>query len=270
MKKILFPTDFSGAARGAFEYALALAEALDATIDVLSIYFLPGSEAASVPPQHIEQLLTERKSRVTEQLHAFLADYSRERIGQLRIDYGVFIYQEIIDAAADGEHDLIVMGTKGEHNRMEKLLGSVTTHTMMHAPCPVLAIPENVRFEPIRKIAYATDFQASDEHAVEELIMLAGELGAEVHFVHIDTNSGREAKAAVEDLGGESPFPFTQFTVVRSPTAQEGVDYYLQQESINLLALFIPRRRFWERLFHSSFSKKMTFHSKTPLLVFHE
>ena len=54
MKKILFPTDFSPTAVNAFEYALALAKDLDATIDLMTVYHLPVADASSVPPQYVD------------------------------------------------------------------------------------------------------------------------------------------------------------------------------------------------------------------------
>jgi hypothetical protein len=48
------------------------------------------------------------------------------------------------------------MGMKGEHQRLDKWMGSVTTNLMMKAPCPVLAIPEKATYEGIKKITLAT------------------------------------------------------------------------------------------------------------------
>lgn len=269
MKKILFPTDFSPTAINAFEYALALAEDLDATIDLMTVYHLPVADASSVPPQYVERMLEEKRQAVGEQVHDFLRNYPPERIGQTRTDYGVFTYQEIVDAARQGKYELIIMGAKGEHNPVEKLLGSVTTLTMLHAPCPVLAVPADAQYEPIEHIAFATDFEPSDEHAVEDLFDLAGQLGAAVHFVHVNTGGREDTDIEEAVFGGESPFPFHDFTVVNSPSAVDGVERYAEKEQVDLLALFIPRRRLWERLFHSSFSKKLAFHSKLPVLAFH-
>lgn len=269
MKKILFPTDFSEAARNAFAYAVQLAEALEARIDVMSVYHLPINDAGRVPPDYIERMLNEKKQSVDQHLKEFTNDHSQKIIGELKSEYGVFVYQEVIDTAKSGGYSLIVMGTKGERSAIEKMMGSVTTHTMMHAPCPVLAIPEGAEFRPISHIGYATDFEPSDEHAVEQLMEFAGRLGSAIHFVHIDTKA---VAGSVEDyvMVENYPFPFTNFSVVGSRSVSEGLDQFVRKNKIDVLALFIPNRRLWERLFHSSFTKQMAFHSKVPLLVFRE
>lgn len=269
MKKILFPTDFSDVAQNAFDYAVRLAEALEASIDVMSIYHIPLNDAGQVLPDQIERMLDEKKQSVEKHLQEFVSGHSREHISELIAHYGIFPYQEIVDVAKKENYSLVVMGTKGERNALEKMMGSVTTHTMMHAHCPVLAIPDGASFHQVSHIAYATDFEPSDEQAVEQLMEFAGKLGSAIHFVHIDTNA---KTGKVEDyvMVENYPFPFTDFAVVGSRSVIDGLDEFVKERKINILALFIPNRRLWERLFHASFTKQMTFHAKVPLLVFSE
>lgn len=269
MKKILFPTDCSASAHNAFQFAVQLARQLDATIEMMSVYHLPAADASSVPPAYIERMIDERRRQVEDNIAKFLEEHPNAPVSARHADYGVFTHQEIIDVATREGHDLIVMGTHGVTNAMDKMLGSVTTHTIMQAPCPVLAIPPQAVWNGIRHIAYATDFHPSDEHAVSRLAKMAELLGAQMHFVHIHTgNADLHADAIAPPE--HHPFAFADFTVVRNPSVVDGMDEYLREHSIDLLSLFIPRRRIWERLFHSSFSKKMAFHTDLPLLTFRE
>lgn len=269
MKKILFPTDFSEAAKNAFAYALQLAEAMDGQVDLMHIYHLTSGEAGRLAPNLIEEAIEEHKREALSKMEAFVAPFPPDRIGIMRADYGVFIYQEIIDAAAQLPYDLIVMGTRSKRPTIEKILGGVTTHTMMHATCPVLAVPEEARYRDIQSIVYATDFQPSDQHAVNRLMDFAGALGADVHFVHVDTKAKAgniENYIVVED----HPFKFTDFFVIGGHSVVQGLDGFIERKGVDLLALFIPQRRLWERLFHTSITKKMTFQVKLPVLVFRE
>jgi len=269
MKRILFPTDFSPCARNAFDYAIHLAGPLDATIDLVSIYNLPVGEASSVPPEFIQRMLNEKRQATLKNLQNFILGFPDEHIGTLRADYGVFVYQEVTDIAEDKEYDLIVMGTKGEHNAMERLMGSVTTHTMMHAPCPVLAIPEDAKFEGLKHIVYASDFLPSEAEALEKLTELVQALDVRLGFVHVDTSGEGAAKLKAWK---QSPMAksFSDAALITNPSPMAGMEEFIKEHEVDMLALFIPQRRLWERLFHTSFSKKMAFHTKVPLLVFRE
>ncbi|RMG80305.1 MAG: universal stress protein [Bacteroidetes bacterium] len=269
MKKILFPTDFSPAAQNAFEYAMKLAADLDAKVDLLSVYSLPFADSGSIPPEYINTMLEEKEKNVRKKLEDFTQGFHNGNLGELITKYGIFVYQDVIDLAREGNYDLIVMGTKGERSAFEKILGSVTTHTMMNAPCPVLAVPKSSRYKTIENIAYATDFVPKDQAAVQQLAKFAERLGAKIHFVHVETDPdlGRlEDYVEIEKY----PFEFSDFTLLNEHSVVEGMDEFIDRKKIDVLALFIPKRSLWERLFHRSFTKQMTFHAKTPLLVFHE
>lgn len=268
MKKILFPTDFSSAASHAFRGARKLAAQMGATIDVISVFNLPFTDASSVPPEMVQKMLSENQQTCEKNLHDFSSQAEKELIGETEAVYGVFISTEITDYARQKDYDLIIMGTKGERNALEKMLGSVTTQTMMHAPCPVMAIPEDARIESFSRIAYATAFEKSDHHAVDQLLTFSKTMKGTVHFVHVETHS---------DIGGEGemiemedyPVYFSDFTIVNSKDVISGLDTFIKKKDMDILALFIPKRRLWERLFHHSITKKMTFHTQIPLLVFH-
>jgi nucleotide-binding universal stress UspA family protein len=268
MKKILFPTDFSECAANAFNYALSLAEELDTRLDVVHVYNLPFVDATNVPPDYIEQMIHEKRNMVEEKLAAFANKQKNKRVHELISIYGVFVPQELEDLVENQHYDLIVMGTRGEHrSNLEKIIGSITTNTMMAVGCPVLAVPGEAIWHDVSHIAFATDFEAKDKQAVEQLISFASALAANVHFVHVDT------KNQADDLENgvkleNFPYKFTDFTVLSSPSVVEGIERYIYEKKIDILALFIPKRSLWERLFHSSFSKKMAYHTKTPLLIF--
>ncbi|MCB0519552.1 MAG: universal stress protein [Lewinellaceae bacterium] len=269
MKKILFPTDFSLCAENAFNYAILLAGELNAVIDVVNIYSLPFVDATNVPPEYIEQMLEEKRKMVESKLAAFANKNIHKNVGELISVYGIFVPQEISDLVKEQQYDLVVMGTRGEHHStMEKILGSITTNTMMTAGCPTLAVPEEAIWKDVGHIAFATDFEAKDKQALEQLMAFAGTLSANVHFIHVETKPGIGTMESTVMLANY-PYKFSDFAVINSPTVIEGIDRYIHDKRIDILALYIPKRGLWERLFHNSFSKKMAFHTRTPLLIFH-
>ncbi|GAB4245772.1 MAG: hypothetical protein Kow0027_06410 [Saprospiraceae bacterium] len=270
MKKILFPTDFSEGAKNALKYTIELAKQLDAKIDVTHIFNLPFIETPGMTASMLEKMIAEKKNLIQEKLHLFMDEIPKKHRGDAIPVYGVFIPEEIHDLAEEGKYDMVAMGTLGEHHtQFEKIVGSVTTNTLMRVKCcPVLAIPIDCKWNGIKRIAYATDFHPKDEVAASKLLDLAMTLGARVHFVHVESHPqiGEEEDTILLE---KYPFDFTDFAVINSPDAISGFDRYLNEKKLDLLALFIPKRRLWERLFHSSFTKKMTFHTKIPLIVYH-
>ena len=266
MKKILFPTDFSKSANNAFTYAALLAEKLEATVDILHIYSIPFSTAAAIPYDGMQQLLDERAAKAHSKVAELLAEFPTARIGDQKLVYGVFVASEIAEAAINGNYDLIVMGMKGEHNPSEKWLGTVTTDLMMKPTCPILAIPENAKFKGIKNIAFATDLKPTDELPTEKALDFAETLDAELEFVYVDTLWKTKQKTTDEATEGVVDLHYTK---ILNPSVVDGLDEYVRENQTDILSLYIPRRRLWERLFHLRTTKAMAFHTEIPLLIFH-
>lgn len=257
MRKILFPTDFSDVAKHAFRYAASLAESIDARIDLMHVYHLPIAEVSNAPYHQIEEMLEERKHQIEEQMDSFAALADGAVVGQRIITYGMFVYPDIVNTAGRGKYDLIVMGLKGAYNRLEKLIGSTTTHTMLSATCPVLAVPELAEFKDIEHVAYATDFRPKEQQVINQLLKFTETVGAHLGLVHAAFREG-----AIEITEHDS------FSIVKSESVMEGLDQYIREKKVDILALYIPKRRLWEQLFHQSFTKRMIFHTSIPLLIF--
>ena len=272
MKKILCPVDFSENSKNALRYALKLATLWDTQVDLIHIYHLEAADAAAVPYHQVEGLLEGRKAEIDQQFAHFTTDLDTGRIGFLLKAYGIFTGLEIADATREGQYALVVMGTRGERSNLEKLLGTVTTDLMTRSHCPVMAIPANAAFEPIKSVAYAVDAGAFDPltgttTALEGLLSFTERAEARLHVVHVapEKGTGKDVELQVNDY----PVPQATYAVINDDSVEEGLDAYVRDHSIQVLAMYIRKRRLWERLFHKSHTRAMTFHTRIPLLVFH-
>ncbi len=275
MKRILCATDFSAASENALRYANALAETISAQLDLIHVYHLqPAQTSHFVMPGSTENLLQEEEQKIRKHLMATAAACDMEvSDGQLIPVYGLFTSFEIVEFAKEKAYDLIVMGVRGEHSLEDKLMGTVTTHTMLQAPCPVIAVPQNASFQKIEHIAYATGFAPEDDVVIAGLVRMANLLKARLHYVHVSKQKKQKRGDAGENrliLSQELEPPFVDFTWVENESILQGLDQYIKDQKIDLLALFIPERRLWEQLFHRSVSRRMVFNTEIPLVVFHQ
>ena len=269
MVKILMPTDFSTAASNALEYAVELAEKLDATIDLIHIYRIPSQDGSETSYDRIKELKSDMEKNIDKQFGQFTYKVPATVMGKTKPVYGLFTAMEIADFAKIGDYDYIVMGMKGEHSRVEKWIGTVTTDTILKAKCPVIAVPENASFQPIESIVYATDFEPNDRSAVVQLMTFAGKMMAGIHFVNVNMTTKDEL---VKELSFEEvqEIPFSDFNVVAAKSVEGGLSKFASTNKMDMLALYIPNRRLFERLFHRRVSKAVALHTDIPLIVIHE
>jgi nucleotide-binding universal stress UspA family protein len=145
LDRILVPVDFSKASDRAIRYATTLANKFGARVSLLHVVedpFVTGAWQAEAFIANIPELLTE------------LILGARTHLGELKKDLAAhgFIVDTavitgppagaIVDHAAAGHFDLIVMGTHGRTGLSHALLGSVAERVVQRAPCPVLTVRE--------------------------------------------------------------------------------------------------------------------------------
>ena len=136
IQKILVPMDGSPPSIAALWEAVALAEELQAAIDVLHVdgpnRFEVGSATATA--RSVEEQANREMDEAVGAAQARLG----ERLSR-RTDAGDPILK-ILDVAASGHFDLIVMGTHGRVGRLHALVGSVAEAVVRSSQCPVLTV----------------------------------------------------------------------------------------------------------------------------------
>jgi len=140
---ILVPTDFSTHADRALDYAIGLAKVFSARIHLVHAYHLPVQvalpEQVIVPNDFWDQV----RDAAAAQMEGSLARVTAAGVAcdaELLPDAAA---PAVVEAAARGGADLIVMGTRGLTGMKHVVLGSVAERVVRLAPCPVLTLRED-------------------------------------------------------------------------------------------------------------------------------
>jgi nucleotide-binding universal stress UspA family protein len=156
VQHVLVPIDFSATADRALEYALALAQQLQARLTLLHVFDLTPVTLGEMMPSVAATYL---EAQETDAQHLLQA--SRERVQHAGLQGESLLVQgtpmhAIVDTASEQGVDLIIMGTHGRTGLAHVFLGSVAEHVIRQAPCPVLVI---------RKALEVPDTPATSEDA---------------------------------------------------------------------------------------------------------
>jgi nucleotide-binding universal stress UspA family protein len=140
-RKILVPTDGSACAQHAVHEAVSLAKAIDAEITFLYALENPLTTGTASPEAlpYSAQLWDDLKLMADEALQAAIAVAEGEGVPAhaLRVDNRAPV-QAILEA--EGEHDLVVMGTHGRRGFNRWMFGSVAEGALRRATRPCLLI----------------------------------------------------------------------------------------------------------------------------------
>ena len=275
MKTILFPTDFSENAVHASRYAGMMAKLFDANVILLHVYHIPMVPAYNTSFE-VKDAVSQNENEIKQQLQTFATAFrmdsnlASERVIQ-KVEYG-FASEKTIEIANSMKVDMIVMGTKGASNMLDKWLGTHAQDVMTKAECPVFTIPNDVSIEFPQRILYAADFKDDEIHAVQKVLDIAKPLGATCKVIHIheefEPNIGHIVEETIREL--EKNFKEDDVTVQqfhRDDTI-EGLETYMKTYEPDILALAIHEKSFLDNIFSTSISNHFIQEAKIPILTF--
>ncbi|MEO8148900.1 MAG: universal stress protein [Bacteroidia bacterium] len=276
MKTILFPTDFSNSAVNALNYAIGICEALKAKLILFNSVSIPA--IVTQPSMNMnmeEQLIGVAKEDILLIKNTLIANNKDIDI-ECFVNYGEAI-NNIISLAAERHADIIIMGTKGASGLKEVFLGTNTAAVLEKAPCPVLVIPEKVKFKNINKIVFATDLKDNDFHTIAALTEIALSYNAEILVVHISefmqTDDYEKKMQEWFENGlkesAEIQYKNISFHHLIGGNIDWELERFIEENDIDLLSLSMRKRTVFTKLFSPSLTKKMAYHASVPLMVFH-
>ncbi len=275
LKTIIVPTDFSSTSSEAFQFALELAHRYHATLKLVHI-FKSNFDA----PSYVSSI--SRLKKIKEKL---LADFlknqflksTNQNLASIEVDKELilgFPGETVINLSKSADTDLIIMGTTGESGLLEKVFGSVSSIVSQKAHCPVLLIPPGFTFSGFKNILYASNFEPLEKVLAKKVVHFARQFSADMHVVHVEDgknavrhNGNGQFAPFVKKRDKKSP-PFTK-TLIRNASVLDGLNQYVAEHHIDLIAMVTKQRGFWSNLLHKSITKRMALNTKVPLMVLH-
>ncbi|WP_279172256.1 universal stress protein, partial [Parabacteroides goldsteinii] len=184
--------------------------------------------------------------------------------------------EEILAYCKEYHPTLIVMGTRGKSQKDMDLIGSVTGEVIEVNKVPVLAIPENIRFNDFgeaNNIAFATSFNQRYLVAFDEFMDLVKGYDIHIHLFNISTSKDEWNEIRLtgvrEYFLKQYPDANITHTVLADGDLLLAIEKFVRDEQIDMIALSTYRRNILARMFNPSIARKMLFHTDTPLLVMH-
>ncbi len=270
IKTILVPFDFSSFSKAAVSTAISFARELQASVlllhvvDVLdygSFNLLDESQGDSY------QVLTEKIASKT--LSQFVKSLDHQGVDiKSKVCVG-HVHHKIIEESDSIAADLIVMGTHGASG-MDNLLGSTTRRMIRTSQAPVLTIHEELRFESIKRIAFASSFNQEYTFSFPTIYQFMELFRAELFLVKVVTPADFEAtyysRKIMDDFAREFLIKDYRIQVVNAPSVEDGLDWFCSDADIDLLFMTTHGRKGPARLITKSHTESTGQHSGCPVL----
>jgi nucleotide-binding universal stress UspA family protein len=277
MKKILVPTDFSACAENAVNFAVESAKIFPATITLLHSFDLNGdvyTDYMGVNKEYNQSQLHEATDKLTQ------LKLSIKKKDALAVESSVFtggVKESILATSAEKNIDVVVMGTAGANGLLQKWWGSKTSDIIGKSQVPVLAIPVNYQWKKPKKILLATNHFETEPAILDAIFDLADCYDAQVQVV-VFTNEAHDTAFVFLEQDRKIP-AYEQMLKDKYKDKMIGVDHlfgtdfelvlqnYMNHNQIDMLAMIPYKRSFADKIFHPSITKRMSYHTKIPLLA---
>lgn len=286
---ILVPVDFSEYSIKSIRIAFNIAQELHAEVRLLHVYFSPIY--ANTLPYYNDLLFPDADK--TEEISSLLAKVHRdfdelsEEVKELMakehytdVEYDCVISEGIpeeeINRYAKLNHvEMIVMGMRGKEKRDSQLIGSVTADLFDRSRIPILAIPENSTLTSIYEVShigFLTNYSQRDLIAFDSFYKRLVGKKYKVTFYHLEgKKTSKVEKRIIDGLMKYFREKYTEisfyFEMVPLGNQIEDLDKSITDNRISLLITSSHKRTIFSNLFTPSITKKIIFHSKTPLLI---
>lgn len=278
MRNILFTTDFSKCADNALKFTLPLADTLRC-----KLYFMHSNQLPAVEMQMadimIADVMDQKNQQATAQLNELkfrASEYAFQNNVDIPVDHILsigFPAEEIMKAAEQLKPEMVIAGTTGAGGFIKFLFGSTTTHLIKNLQYPLLLIPAEANATGIKTIAYAAGLESDDAAIIEKLLTLCAQLQARLFVFHVDKVRKESDYDLMADINNKFPEQIKKNTltleVLQEKSIIDGIDHYLTNRNIDLLAMTHHRKPFLD-LFDRKLPQKMAKHSTIPLLIYQE
>lgn len=272
MRTIFCPTDFSQAANNAIGYAAQLAKFTNARLEIINVQYLV---AASPVVEAIEAIDNKAESSFTLQKICNEINDTYQIECNYRVEITEKTLEKMIVENTSGNNNLILMGTNGADDLYQYVFGTYSYQVIKKANCPVLVIPENVSFAPVKKVVLTWDYTVATNALYEQLNAIYGTFHPQIHFVHISrekTDVGDDVFRALQEgvykyVAEKDTILFNRIYTKEPENFASAIDNYVTDQNADALAIIHYDRGKLKNVFHGAITKELCETAQYPLLV---
>ncbi len=274
MNSIIVPTDFSETSKNAARFAAQLANQIPESRLILYNVFDTIESGSDGSP--LESDDDGRKSL----MELALTSIKNELSGITGADISLVVEEDrhFVDSleryVRHNHVQLIVMGITGSTRLGQVLMGSNTLNIINRKTVPVMVVPPDAVFKEVNNIMLICDFKEVEKTIpVAPLKSLLGLFNANLHIVNVDhehyielTEEYKAEKAKLHEMLAEfNP----QYYFLRLFDFMDAINQFVADNQIDLILTIPKEHSFLSKVFKTSHTKTLAYHSHVPIVAIH-
>ncbi|MEP2278620.1 universal stress protein [Maribacter sp.] len=275
IKNILVATDFSNEAYNALFYATQIFASTTCTFHIVHAFddiVLSAKNALFTGQKEMEDLQNLSEENLTKTVHKIVLD-TDNKIHKFNTISSKGSLTMVISQTIDS-HDieLVVLGNKGKTGAKELFMGSNTIQVANTiTKCPILAIPQEIAFKPIKEIAFVTDYKKGcTKSTLSSLLNIATLTDASIAVLHINEEEIMTSKQVsnqklLDKCLQQTPHSYDE--IWNYADKANVIQDFIVEREISMLAMAYHRRKFFERFLHEPVIMDLSIYATIPFLI---
>ncbi len=259
MKHIIVPIGSSDNAPNTLQYAINLAQEIDATVFVFRAYNMYAKAGTMVNMDGFMQ----RETKLY--LRSVIANVDTKEVDIKLISAKGSVLDSIQAVDKELRIDLVVVGPKSNSIKDEVFLGNTSGSIVKQTEIPVLIVPNGYQFSPFKKALIA--FKSGVIHkknVLQPLLTLLNTFKTSANLLLVKTPGFKEEDLVLDKDLQEIK---NKLTTTENATTYQGVLEHFQSNNPDLLCVFRRKRGFFKKLWAKNTVLKSEFYCNIPLLV---
>jgi nucleotide-binding universal stress UspA family protein len=275
VQNILVPIDFSKCSKNALRIAIQIAKKNRAKIHMVNAIHVHTPHPDLAAGSLIENIISDYESQVQLSFDELDSEVVELKDVPHEADrFLSYVTDAILSEIESKSIDLIVMGTRDHHKKIDHLVGTNATDVIEAANIPVLVIPENcTTFEP-KKIGLAADLiKVNGVQSFDHIKWMAQQYGSEVLAFHVtedatklEPTAERQISSITEALKGIE----SSVRSVESEALLQGINEFIDNHKLDVLTLYPRKHNLFNKLFGKSITKSVAVDPNIPIFTFHD
>lgn len=231
-------------------------------------------------PPAAENYTGDEQSRRLNQARLVLSERIETVLGELRnevsLDYSAeltTIISVVDDYIGRYRPDMVIIeaeestGLMFDRTSNEELIDEIQS--------PVLLVPREIVFWPIKQIVYATAYNEKDVLAFRDLLRITSELNPSIKILHVNTDAGSGEQMGSLDFADTirkqteySDISLENLSADNNESVTDMINDYTSAKNADLLVVLKDEKKFFERLFNPDRTKKIARKTDLPVLIY--
>ena len=271
MKKIVFPTDFSGESAKAVPVAAQIARLFDADLHLIHV-LSPVMPGFTIPLHGADEQYRQA---------VVLIEQAFDELQTMPCLNGVRVHTHLLTGTDPGDlldddrfadADLLVMASAGATGLEGAFMGSNAEHLIQRAKLPVLVLKDPSGHLDLKTVVFASDFHDHYDESIDFLKSLLGGFEQPVlHLLFVNTLSRfvptHEIRPRMEAFAAR--YALSGYTLNQEDEldVETGLLAFAQANKADLIVLGTHGRRGLRHLLQGSIAEDVANHSPIPVLT---